>query len=85
MLNVYEVPKKSVFGCYSQMTGIDFLVMVEAGGDFEKAKEIARTELEKWSTGESEDLGYIECVQNAFEKADIYATFYDEVKVAREE
>lgn len=83
MLNIYTIPNKSVFGCYSDMTGIDFLVMVEAG-DFEKAKEIAQAELEKWSIGEPEEytnLGYIECVQNALEKANISATFYDEVKI----
>ena len=87
MFNVYEIPKKSVFGCYSQMTGIDFLVMVEEG-DFEKAKEIAQTELEKWSTGEPEDyenLGYLECIQEAYEKEGIDAHFYDEVEVIGKE
>ena len=81
-MNIYEIPIKSTFGCYSDMTGIDFLVMVYAG-DFELAKQIAKTELEKWSVGEPDEyvnIGYIECVSNAFEKARISATFYDIVK-----
>lgn len=79
-----RVDNRKVFWCCSDMAKYEYLVELERSEDLERAMETADEELYKYGNPEESDdydyyyyVGYVEVVQNAFEKVGIKASFYD--------
>lgn len=87
MINVYKITE-TMFGCWSDMAGYDYIVSLEKADDLEEAMEIARKELEAYGCpeemGELEDYyfnsGYIEVVKTMLDNNDIEAEYYDNIE-----
>ena len=79
---VYEMPSKTMFGCYSERYNFDFVVQIEAG-DFKEAMEIVSNTLDEyWCRQLSKyyDMHYLSAVQHELELGDIKATIYEKVR-----
>ena len=76
----------NIICCYSTEADYEYVIRLEEEKDLDKAIEIAEEELEKWgavSSLEGTDeydyyynAGYVEVVENAFEKANIEAEYF---------
>ena len=75
------------FWCYSDSADYEYVVEVDYPSDLEKAKEIAQRELDYYGCPEESpdpdyyfNVGYVEVVETALNKAGIKADFYTKVK-----
>ena len=77
---VYPVTPDSMFGVYSDMLDIDYMVEVDNSKYLEEAKEITDKALQKWAEAEDDSeewyKGFVEIVKDSLKEAEIAAKFY---------
>lgn len=78
---------ETMFRCYSDMAGYDYIVEVDNADSLEEAMEIAEKELEAYGhpeeMGDLEEYyfnsGYVEVVKVMLDNNDIEATYYGNI------
>lgn len=77
---VYPVTPDSMFGVYSDLLDIDYMVEIDDPKYLEEAKEITDKALQKWAEAEDDSeewyKGFVEIVKEALVEAEIAARFY---------